>query len=54
MSEAIYKVLFQQQQYYWLKEYSLQLSPTKCSKRTIGKFLEITFQHLSLRLYLTG
>ena len=38
----------------WLKEHSLQLSPTKCSKRTIGKFLEITFQHLSLRLYLTG
>ena len=32
----------------WLKEHSLQLSPTKFSKRTIGKFLEITFQHLSL------
>ena len=32
----------------WLKEHSLQLSPTKCSKRTIGKYLEITFSHQSL------
>ena len=38
----------------WLKEHSLQLSPTKCSKRTSRKFLKITFHHLSLRLYLTG
>ena len=40
--------------YNWLKEYSLQLSPTKCRKRTSRKFLKITFHHLSLRLYLTG
>ena len=38
----------------WLKEHSLQLSPTKCRKRTSRKFLKITFHHLSLRLYLTG
>ena len=53
MREAIYKVLFQQQQLV-KRTLCLQLSPTKCSKRTSGKFVNVTFQYLSLRLYLTG